>query len=396
MPVDAVLLDLHGAMVAHGYDDCEEDIVSHVRERVGPDVVIGVELDLHCHVSQKLVDTADVICIYKEYPHTDILDRARDLIDLVGDAVEGKIKPTMALYDCKMVGTYLTPYEPMRGFVDEMFAAEGKDGVLSLSLAHCFPWGDVPHLGTKMLAITDNNPEQAAEVAASFGRKFFSLRHEVNQKQMSLSDALDTALAYESGPVVIADATDNPGGGAPSDSTMALRELLARGVTNAAIAMMWDPVIVNIVMSTEVGAKLDVRLGGKLGSMSGDPLDLEVEVVGIIPQMLQEFPQPGRAPLAYPCGDAVALRCKGIDIIVNSLRGQVFSPHVFTNFGIDISQKQVLIVKSTQHFYAAFAPVASKILYMNAGGALQTDYPNIPYQYDHRHQYPWVDDPFAL
>ncbi|MAU12947.1 MAG: microcystin LR degradation protein MlrC-like protein [Anaerolineaceae bacterium] len=395
MPVDAVLLDLHGAMVAQGYDDCEEDIVSRVRDIVGPDVIIGIELDLHCHVLQSLVDTADVICIYKEYPHTDILDRAHDLVKLVAETHEGKINPTMALYNCQMVGMYLTPYEPMRSFVDDMFAAEGKDRVLSLSLAHCFPWGDVPHLGTKMLAITDGNIQQAANVAASFGKKFVAMRHEVDTKPRGLKETFDEAVAVGNGPVVIADATDNPGGGAPSDSTTALREMLDRGLTNTAIAMIWDPVIVNIVMSTEVGAILDVRLGGKLGPMSGDPLDLQVEVVGIIPQMVQDFPQPGSEPIALPCGDAVALRCQGIDIIVNSLRGQVFTPQVFTNFGIDVRQKDILVVKSTQHFYAAFAPIASKILYMDAGGALQSDYPSLPYRHDHSHKYPWIEDPIV-
>jgi microcystin degradation protein MlrC len=395
MPVQAVLLDLHGAMVAQGYDDCEEDIVTRVREIVGADVVIGVELDLHCHVTQKIVDTADVIVIYKEYPHTDVLDRAHDLCRLVADTLTGKIKPTMALYDCRMVGMYLTPYEPMRGFVDEMFAAEGQNGVLLLSLAHCFPWGDVPHLGTKMLAVTDNNPQQAQELAAEFGNKIITMRHTVDRKPISMQAAFDEALAFDKKPIVIADVTDNPGGGAPSDSTFALRELLKRGVTNAAIAMIWDPVAVQVVMSTEVGAKLDIRLGGKMGTMSGDPLDLQVEVIGIIPNMVQEFPQLDSEPIAFPCGDAVALRCQGIDIIVNSLRGQVFNPQVFTNFGIDVSAKRLLIVKSTQHFYAGFAPIAAKILYMDAGGALQFGFPKLPYHHDHSHKYPWVDDPFA-
>jgi microcystin degradation protein MlrC len=395
MPVDAVLLDLHGAMVAQGYDDCEEDMVSHVRTIVGDDVVIGVELDLHCHVTQKMVDTANVIVIYKEYPHTDILDRARDLVRLVADTLDGKIKPTMALFDCRMVGMYLTPYQPMRAFVDEMFAAEGQDGVLSLSLAHCFPWGDVPHLGTKMLAITDNNPQQAAEVAARFGKKIVTMRHTVDRKPIGINEAFDEALAFDGKPVVMADITDNPGGGAPSDSTFALREMLKRGVTNAALAMMWDPVVVQVVMSTEVGAKLDIRLGGKMGTMSGDPLDLQVEVIGIIPDLTQDFPQPGSDPLSLPCGEAVALRCQGIDIVVNSLRGQVFNPQVFTKFGIDVMQKRLLVVKSTQHFYAGFSPIAAKIIYMGAGGALQPDYPKLPYNHDHSHKYPWVDDPFA-
>jgi len=395
MPVNAVLLDLHGAMVAQDYDDCEEDIVNRVREIVGDDVVIGVELDLHCHIRQKIVDTADAIVIYKEYPHTDILDRAEDLFNIVADTVEGKIKPTMALYDCKMVGMYLTPYEPMQTFVDEMYATEVDDGVLSLSLAHCFPWGDVSHLGTKMLAVTDNNPQQAADLAEEFGKKIVTMRHEVDRKPISMKEAFDEFEAFEGNPVVMADITDNPGGGAPSDSTFALREMLERGITNAAIAMIWDPISVQVVMSTEVGAKLDIRLGGKMGTMSGDPLDLSVEVTAIMPGLTQDFPQPGSEPISLPCGDAVALHCNGIDIIVNSRRGQVFNPQVFTKAGIDVMQKRLLVVKSTQHFYAGFKPIAKKIIYMGAGGALQPDYTKLAYKHDHSDKFPWVDNPFA-
>ena len=103
LPVDIVLLALHGAMVADGYDDCETDIIDRVRQVVGLDVKIGVELDLHCDVTQAMIDTADAIVIYKEYPHIDIARRAADLFRLMADAAEGKTDPTMALFDCRMM-----------------------------------------------------------------------------------------------------------------------------------------------------------------------------------------------------------------------------------------------------------------------------------------------------
>ncbi|MEM7028289.1 MAG: M81 family metallopeptidase [Chloroflexota bacterium] len=394
MPIDIVLLPLHGAMVADGYDDCETDIIIRTREIVGPTAQIGVELDLHCDVTQEMVDIADAIVIYKEYPHIDIVDRAADLFEIMADAAEGKVKPTMALYDCRMIGMYLTPFEPMRTFVDEMLAMEGKDGLLSVSVAHCFPWGDVATCSAYALAITDNQPDQAAQVAETLGQKFFALRHELEMDTHSLDDALDKALSVTNHPAVVADQADNAGGGAPSDSTFVLKALLDRGVTNVAIGMMWDPIAVQVAMSGGIGATLDLRLGGKLGPMSGDPLDLRVTVKGIITDMVQEWPQQGE-PLRMTCGNAVWLECQGIDIIVNTKRGQVFSPQVFTNFGIDIGQKQFLVVKSTQHFYAGFAPVASEIIYMAGPGAVSPRFKDIPYQHVDKHKYPWVDDPFS-
>lgn len=108
-----------------------------------------------------MIDLADAIVIYKEYPHIDIVNRADDLFRIIAEAAEGKTKPTMALYDCRMIGLYLTPFEPMRTFVDDMLAMEGEDGLLSVSLAHCFPWGDVPTCEAQALAITNNDPGKA-------------------------------------------------------------------------------------------------------------------------------------------------------------------------------------------------------------------------------------------
>ena len=394
MPVDIVLLPLHGAMVAEGYDDCETDIVTRVRQIVGPDVKIGVELDLHCDVTQTLIDMTDAVVIFKEYPHIDINDRAEELFSIIADAAERKTKPTMAIFDCKMIGLYLTPFEPMRSFVDDMIAREQEPRVLSLSLAHCFPWSDVPTCGTQMLAITDNNPDLAAQLAQEFGERLFDMRHDLDVKSLPLDEALDKALQRESGLVVIADQSDNAGGGAPSDSTFALRALLNRGVTDVALGMIWDPIAVQVAMSAGEGATLDLRVGGKMGPMSGDPLDLRVTITGIIPDMKQQWTQ-SEGPVAIDCGDSVALRCQGIDIIVNSSRGQVFSPTVFSNFGIDPKSKRLLIVKSTQHFYAGFSPIADEIIYMAGPGAIPPLFTEIPYQRVDLNKYPWVDDPFA-
>lgn len=396
LPVEIVMLDLHGAMVAQGYDDCEGDLAARVREIVGPDVKIGVELDLHCHLSQKLIDQTDVVVIYKEYPHVDVLERAKELFALLADAAEGRTRPVMALYDCRMIGLFATSPQPMRGFVDSMMALEGRDGVLSVSLAHGFPWGDVPDMGSRMLVVTDNDLPKAQRLAEQLGRAFFALRHETDRKPAPLDEVFDyvAGLPVSGKPVVVADITDNPGGGAPSDSTFALRAMLERGISAAGVAMIWDPVVVDIAKQAGAGARLRLRIGGKMGPMSGDPLDLDVEVVGVVENMVQEFPQLGTAPVKMFCGDAAALRCQGIDIIVNSVRTQVLSPQVFTSFGIDVAQKRCLVVKSTQHFYAAYAPIAAEVLYVGAPGALIPYYQQLPYQKAQTDKYPWVDDPF--
>ncbi|MBZ0237271.1 MAG: M81 family metallopeptidase, partial [Deltaproteobacteria bacterium] len=106
MPVDVVLLFMHGAMVADGYDDCEGDTLARVRAIVGPDAVIGIELDLHCHLTELMRTSADVIVTFKEYPHVDVADRARELYPLCVAARRGEIRPVMAYFDCRMVAMW--------------------------------------------------------------------------------------------------------------------------------------------------------------------------------------------------------------------------------------------------------------------------------------------------
>jgi microcystin degradation protein MlrC len=149
-----------------------------------------------------------------------------------------------------------------------------------------------------------------------------------------------------------------------------------------------------MAMAAGEGATLHLRLGGKMGPMSGDPLDLTAIVTGIAENFSQDWPQQGKA-LNIPCGHAVALSTNGVDIIVNSLRRQVFSPQVFSDLGVDPRKKRLLVVKSAQHFYAAYAPIASEIIYMAAPGAVAPRFKEIPYQRADLNKYPWVDDPFA-
>ena len=195
---DIVLLQLHGAMVSEQVEDCEGDIVARVREFC-PEAVIGISLDLHCHLTHKMMDACDLIICFKEYPHDDASDRAEELFDLAHRTALGLIKPTMAMFDCNMINIYLTKTGAMRRFVDRLSAEEQCPGILSLSLAHGFPWADVKDVGARMLAITDDSMDLAIHTAETLGRAFFDLRHEVTDEFASIGQALDIAVNAPSG-----------------------------------------------------------------------------------------------------------------------------------------------------------------------------------------------------
>ena len=391
LPVDAVMLSLHGAMVADGYDDCQEDLLHRVRAIVGENVFVGCELDLHCHIAPQFVEDTTAFVIFKEYPHIDFAERAEELWALMERTLAGEIKPVISTFDCRMIELFHTTREPMRSFVDGMTALEGKNGVLSVSLAHGFPWANIPHVGARMIVMTDDDKDHGDRLAEELGRKLWTLRNEVVPQVVELDDAIEQALAIDATPVVFGDIADNPGGGAAGDSTFIAHALIKRGITNAAVGGIWDPVAVDICRGAGVGAKFDLRLGGKTGRWSGEPLDLHVTVTGGFDNVLAE----GLAGSARPMGQTVTLQADGIDYVVHSARTQNFHPSFFANVGIDYMSKKILVVKSMQHFYSNYAAVSDNVLYVSTPGVVDHNIKRLPLERAARPVWPLDDDPWA-
>ena len=389
--VDIILMNLHGAMIAQENLDCEGDLLARLREIAGPDVTIGAEFDPHAHLTDQMLEAADAIVFYKEYPHTDLVERAGDNYKLAMDTRKGLIKPVMRAFDCRMIGLYHTPVDPMRSIVDRMMAMEGKDGVLSLSLVHGFPWGDSPEVGTKMLAICDGDAQQAEQLAEQFGREIWDLRENFRIGNPGIVETLDSLGDMSDGPYVLADVADNPGGGSPGDSTFILAEIQRRKIRDVVLGIYWDPILVQIIEDAGVGATLPVRLGGKIGPSSGDPIDLTVTVRAIGKDMSQSL---GKATM--PLGTMVWLEADGVHLFVSTIRTQVFDPGPFRKLGIDLSAMKLLIVKSTQHFYGNWAPLGTSVHYVSTPGGMPFDVAQIPYTRLTREVWPLTDvDLFA-
>ncbi|APG05847.1 hypothetical protein BJI69_19335 [Luteibacter rhizovicinus DSM 16549] len=390
-PFDVILLLLHGAMVATGCDDCEADLVIRLRAACGPDTSIGVELDPHCHLSQVLVDVADAVILMKEYPHVDYADRARELYDLCIGKARGRLHPVSALFDCRMIGFYPTTGKVMGELLSRLREAERRPGILSVSFVHGFPWGDTLETGSKMLVIADGDVDLARRTADELGRDIYAQRQALLPRMPGIVEALDQAVAL-AGRVVLADTADNPGGGAPGDNVSLLKAMLVRGMQNAALGAVWDPMSALVCAEAGVGARLMLRLGGKCGASSGDPLDVMVTVRSVV----ESHTQVGLGGAPESMGRSVWLTCDGIDVVVNSIRGQVFSPDAFTGLGIDLHGKRWIVVKSSHHFHTNFAPLADHILSVATPGAIQMNFAAIDYVKRRDLVYfPRVEDPLA-
>jgi microcystin degradation protein MlrC len=375
MPFDVALFFLHGAMVSTACDDCEGDILSRARAILGPDAAIGALLDPHCHLTPQMVAAADAIVLIKEYPHTDYLERGRELYEICTRAAQRQCRPATHLFDCRMVGFYPTTTEPMAGLVRRMKEAERRPGVLSVSFGHGFPWGDTPETGSKVLVIADGDARLAEAVATEIGCAIYDQREALLPRYPDIPTALARACSH-TGVVVLADTADNSGGGAPSDNVSLLRAMLQSGVEKAAYGCIWDPITVQACAEAGVGGRLSLRIGGKCGPASGESMDVTANVQSIVPNHSQQDMGAGRSLM----GDSVWLDIGGIDVVVMSVRTQTFSPDAFTGLGIDLSSKRIIAVKSSWHFQANFAPIADELIAVATPGAIQMNFAAIDYR----------------
>jgi len=392
-PCDAILLNLHGAMIADGEDDCEGDLLDGVRRLAGPHVVIAAELDLHCHLTARMVEAADILVTYKEYPHTDIVATAENLYDLTIRILGGDLRPVPAVCDCHMLNVWPTVTQPMNNFVDRMRAREADgSGVASVSFCHGFSLADIPETGSRVLVYAHDDPDLARSEADDFARQIWEMREHTRRVTCDEEEGLTRALAVGRGPVVIADTADNPGAGAGGDSTFLLREILRRGVTGVASGLHYDPMAVSICRNAGVGARLHLRIGGKLGPLSGPPLDLEV----VVRALADEHSQASVGGQRTRLGAAAWIEAEGVHIVLCERRSQALNPDAFTGLGMTLTDKTLICVKSIQHFHAGFAPIAAAIIYVRTSAAIRFDDPVSPYRRRSADYWPRVDRPAGV
>ena len=362
LPVDIVAFGLHGAMMAHGYPDCEADFLRRVRTIVGADVAVGAVLDLHAHLSQAMIDAADVLIAFKLFPHTDFLDRSRELLDLLERRVRGEINPISILASPPLMIGFQTD-QGLGATFTAMLSATERQPILSASCVQGFALGDSPNMGTRILVIADGDQAHGESEARRLAEWLMVHRNELypagNKK--TYADVLAEAQAVPCRPVILADGSDNPGGGAGGDSMAPVRALIAAGMANAACGPIWDPQAVAFASDAGVGAQMSLRIGGKSGPDAGAPLDVNVTVTGIAHDAVQKL-----GDAIIPIGNAVGVEANGIALLLTSLRDQAYDPDLFRAVGIEPAERDFLILKGSQQFRIGFAAISDHILYLPA------------------------------
>jgi microcystin degradation protein MlrC len=381
-PLDAVYLDLHGAMVAEHIDDGEGEVLKRVREVIGSELPLVVSLDLHANVTPEMVAYADALIAYRTYPHVDMADTGRATAKHLALILETKQKFAKAFRELPFlipISWQCTRDEPSKSIYQKLAALE-SDAVPTLSFAPGFPATDFPGCGPTVIAYgrTQADADAAADTIAAL-----VMSHENDFEGRIYTPDEGVRLAMElatraSKPIVIADTQDNPGAGSDSDTTGMLRALIRNNATKVAIGVINDPAAASAAHEAGVGATVTLALGGKSG-ISGDAPYTGTFVVENLSDGKFVACGPYFGGRDMDMGPSAALRIGGIRVVVSSHKAQLADQSMYRFVGIEPSEQSILVNKSSVHFRADFEPIAERLLICAAPGAMPVDTAALPW-----------------
>jgi len=389
--VDGVVLCLHGGMVAENAMDPEGDILARVRQIVGKDTSITCTLDMHCNVSQRMIDNCDAFFVNNENPHMDSYDRGVEAAKALYDIVEGRIEPLMALRKPGMLPPTLHVNPPHSGPLVEIFnrafEMEENPRVINVNICAGFPWSDVPDAGMSVVTVVDGDQKLADELAEELSQMLWEARHEFIPSLMNPDEAVEKAMQAEEGPVILADVADNPGDGTTQDSTAVLDSLIRHGAKDAVLAVINDGDALEACTAAGVGGEVTLDLGCK-ARLFGDPVHLTGKVKTITDGSLSH-----RSSLYgefdIQIGRTAVLETGGIEIIITERRNVPMVSELFWRHGIDPSTKKIIVVKTFRmHLEPKYKLFAKKIIEVDAPGQASVDMKNFNWTKIPRPMYP--------
>jgi microcystin degradation protein MlrC len=394
--IDGVLLDLHGAMVVDGLPDADGDMIASVRAAIGPDRPLMVTTDLHSNHTPLRVQNADAICGYDTYPHVDMAARGREAGDLIVRTLRGEVRPRMAIKQIPMfwsVKGQVTGHAPMNEVIRRVHEIESRPGLLSCTIATCFPWADVPDVGASVMVVADGDTARAQAAADELADWVWRERKTWQAPPVKVRDAIAAGEALGKFPIMLADHADNTGGGSPGDSTEILRAFHDLKLQDALLLYLVDLDAVAAAHAAGVGKTIHLALGGRSDPVQGPPLEVDVEVVALTEGKFA-YDGPMYAGLTGNMGRSAWLRFGreagggGVSVVVVTAREQPLDQAFARSLGIDCSKMKYIAVKSAAHFRSGFEKIAGSIHNVDARAILTHDWGTLPYKLRKREIYP--------
>jgi microcystin degradation protein MlrC len=396
---DAIMLDLHGAMVARQADDGEGTLLQQVRQ-LAPGVPVCVALDLHGNVTQKMVDNCDIIVSFKTYPHVDMYETGAHAGRLLIDMLEKRIDPVMTWRQLPLLSHTLmsnTSVSAMQRAVNAATAAEAEPDILAVSILAGFSLADFNDAGVSVVVVTNRNRVQADAVATRIADLIWNERRDFvyasEPLTQSLQRAKELAAGPGTGPVLLLDHSDNVMSGGSCDTMDVLQAALAAGLTNIAAGPVWDPEAVAALVKTGVGGTATVALGNKtrfdvLGLTKQAPV-----MTGVVRQISDghfRVSGPIYTGSIVNMGRTVLFDIGAAQIVVTEQRVEPYDVGVYTSVGINPAEKSYLVLKSRMYCRPVFEPLSKGLVECDSdsGGPTSSNYALFSFKKVRRPMYP--------
>ncbi len=386
MPLDGLLLALHGAMVAQGLLDAEADILAQARAIVGDEIPIVVLLDMHGNISPRLVELADVLLAYDTNPHIDAYARGVDAAAIMARLLRRELQPTSAysrpalLLPAQSTGTEAAPLSSVHARAAEIKA---DDDVISIAVMAGFAYADTPFTGPSIIVTTDNQPELAAAYADELSAILYDQRKEALPRFVAPHEAVSLAKRHDRGPVILVDSADNIGGGTTGDGANALAAMLDHDVREGAIILA-DPEAVDRCWRAGNGSELTLAVGGKVDDWHGQPVTVTGSVRALSAGVFEcELPDNHFASFygeTVHMGRCAWLRVGGVNILLTERKTPPLDLAQLRNIGIIPEAQSMIVVKSAVAWRAAYMPIAAAVIEMDTAGLCSANLSRFPYQ----------------
>jgi len=390
---DAIMLDLHGAMVAETTADGEGTLLRRLRA-IAPKTPLCVTCDLHCNLTEAMVANSDALIGYKTYPHVDTFEVASQVGRILLDTLEGKVRPVMAWGQAPLLSQTLrqgTDDEPFRSLIGAARRAEASGEVLAATVFGGFALADVEDAGASAVVIADGDNAAAQTVTERLLDRLWTERDEHLYQHRPLQEAIAEAKHLKDGPILLLDHADNVGSGGTQDVMTVLAEVMRQGLEDVAVGGIWDPEAVQAMIRAGVGATVTLVLGGRSDmpsiGLKGQPLTVSGRV-----KLISDGEWVVRGPMYHGLrvhlGPTAVLDTGTVEIVVVSRHHEPWDLGVFTSVGIDPRHKRYLLLKSRIHYRAGFAPIARHTLTCDGDGVTTSDMRLLDYRNVRRPIYP--------
>jgi microcystin degradation protein MlrC len=389
LPLDGMLVALHGAMCAEGADDAEGALLEVIRGIVGASLPLCLTLDLHANVTERICRLADAVIGYRTYPHIDLYETATTAGEMLLRILAGEPRPRTVMQKVPIIvpgenmQTAYGPFAEVWSYGKSLQTPE----IESFSVFGVQAWLDIEEMGGAVLAVTHRDEAKAREFCRSVAKRFWDLKKDFEVSFPPPESAIKDALETPGQPVVLSESSDSPTAGSPGDSADLLRALLGGAPGVPATLWLRDEAAVELAEKAGPGAKLRLSLGGAYDKINRHPVTVDAEVLRLSDG---DFVMTGSqyTGMKTSMGRAAVLQVGAVTVLVSKLPAINIDPQLFRSQGIEPREKKIVVVKSATAFRAEYKPFAAKILMVDTPGVSTPNIRSIPFQHVSRPIYP--------